>query len=97
MHNSQLFHEKHENPMFFRWDAQLVRRFSKCSNFTKMKVSDQESSIFKASEDILRSKTGPFESKSKGIVYKFERKPWFFGTSNLRGGPYPVLPCQPRE
>ena len=50
-----------------------------------MKVSDQVSSIFKAPEDILRSKTGPFESKSKGIVYKFERKPWFFGTSNLRG------------
>ena len=50
-----------------------------------MEVSDQVSSIFKAPEDILRSKTGLFESKSKGIVYKFERKPWFFGTSNLRG------------
>ena len=50
-----------------------------------MKVSGQESYIFKAPEDILRSKTGLFESKSKGIVYKFERKSCFFGTSNQRG------------
>ena len=51
--------------------------------FPKMKVSGHESSNFKAFEDILCSITGPFESESKGIVYKYEQKPWFFGTSEL--------------
>ena len=59
------FEEKHENARFFQSDAQLVRRFSKCSNFSKMKVSDQEISIFKRLGIFLRSKTDPFESKSK--------------------------------
>ena len=68
------FEEKQEKNSFFQLDARLVRRFRKCSNFTKMKVFDQESSIFKGLGIFLRSKTGPFESKSKGIVYKFVRK-----------------------
>ena len=68
------FEEKHEKNKFFQFDARLVRRFRKCSNFTKMKVSDQENLIFKGLGIFLRSKTGPFESKSKGIVYKFVRK-----------------------
>ena len=48
-----------------------------------MKVSGQEISIFKGLGIFLRSKTGPVESKSKGIAYKILQKSWVFGTSSL--------------